>query len=277
LYNVDPGEMWETHNALKTRLLEFVRRRVGRQARRRQEPDEIVEAARTVLQPEALTIGFARRFATYKRADLIFRRLDELAELVNDPQRPVQLIFSGKAHPADEPGKQLIKKIANLRHDPRFTGRIVFVEDYDINVARHLVQGVEVWLNTPRRPKEASGTSGMKAVLNGALNCSILDGWWAEAYNGRNGFAIGNGTQHMDDEITDARDAQNLIHVLRDEVIPLFYDRDADGLPLRWIEMMVESIATLAARFSANRMVIDYVRKCYLVAAGGLSSEMNRR
>jgi starch phosphorylase len=277
LYNVDPGEMWETHNALKDRLLEFVRRRVGRQARRRQEPDDVVEASRTVLQANALTIGFARRFATYKRADLIFRRLDEFATLVNDPQRPVQLIFAGKAHPADEPGKQLIKKIANLRHDPRFAGRIVFVEDYDINVARHLVQGVEVWLNTPRRPKEASGTSGMKAVLNGALNLSILDGWWAEAYNGRNGFAIGNGTQHVDDEITDARDAQNLIEVLRNEVIPLFYDRDADGLPGRWIEMMVESIATLAARFSANRMVIDYVRKCYLVAAGGLSSEMNRR
>jgi starch phosphorylase len=269
--------MWETHNALKDRLLEFVRRRVGRQARRRQEPDDVVEASRTVLQANALTIGFARRFATYKRADLIFRRLDEFATLVNDPQRPVQLIFAGKAHPADEPGKQLIKKIANLRHDPRFAGRIVFVEDYDINVARHLVQGVEVWLNTPRRPKEASGTSGMKAVLNGALNLSILDGWWAEAYNGRNGFAIGNGTQHVDDEITDARDAQNLIEVLRNEVIPLFYDRDADGLPGRWIEMMVESIATLAPRFSAHRMVMDYVRNCYLVAAGGLSSEMNRR
>jgi starch phosphorylase len=237
----------------------------------------VVEAARTILQPEALTIGFARRFATYKRADLILRRFDELAELVNDAQRPVQFIFSGKAHPADEPGKQLIKKVANLRFDPRFAGKMVFIEDYDINVARHLVQGVEVWLNTPRRPKEASGTSGMKAVLNGALNLSILDGWWAEAYNGRNGFAIGNGTQHVNDEITDARDGENLMKVLRNEVIPLYYDRDADGLPRKWIEMMVESIATLAARFSANRMVIDYVRKCYLVAAGGLSSEMARR
>ena len=136
-----------------------------------------------------------------------------LAELINDPQRPVQFIFAGKAHPADEPGKQLIKKIANLRHDRRFAGRIVFIEDYDINVARHLVQGVDVWLNTPRRPQEASGTSGMKAVLNGGLNLSILDGWWAEAYNGKNGFAIGNGRQHVDDEITDARDAQNLINV----------------------------------------------------------------
>src|SRR6185436_4834477 len=210
-------------------------------------------------------------------ADLIFRRIDEMAALLNDPQRPVQLIFAGKAHPADEPGKQLIKKIANLQHDSRFAGKIAFVEDYDINVARHLVQGVDVWLNTPRRPKEASGTSGMKAVLNGALNLSILDGWWAEAYNGRHGFAIGNGTQHVDDEITDERDAQNLTRVLRDEVISLFYDRDADGLPQQWIQMMIESIATLAPRFSAHRMVQDYVRKCYLVAAGGLSAEMYRR
>jgi starch phosphorylase len=277
LYNVDPGELWETHSDLKNRLLDFVRRRVGRQARRRNEPDEAIQAARSLLDPNALTIGFARRFATYKRADLFFRVLDGLAALVNDPQRPVQLIFAGKAHPADEPGKYLIQKIANLRHDPRFAGRLVFVEDYDINVGRHLVQGVDVWLNTPRRPKEASGTSGMKAVLNGGLNLSILDGWWAEAYNGKNGFAIGDGRQHVDDEITDSRDAHNLLRVLRDEVIPLYYERDADGLPQQWISMMVESIATLAPRFSAHRMVMDYVRNCYLVAAGGLSSEMTRR
>jgi starch phosphorylase len=277
LYEVDYGELWETHCDLKNRLLDFVRRRVGRQSRRRNEAEDVVEAARTVLDPNALTIGFARRFATYKRADLFFRQLDVLAELVNDAQRPVQLIFAGKAHPADDPGKHLIKKVENLRHDRRFTGRLVFIEDYDINVARHLVQGVDVWLNTPRRPKEASGTSGMKAVLNGGLNLSILDGWWAEAYNGKNGFAIGDGRQHVDDEITDNRDAQNLLKALREEVIPLYYDRDADGLPRRWIEMMVESIATLAPRFSAHRMVQDYVRKCYLVAAGGLSSEMNRR
>jgi starch phosphorylase len=277
LYSVDPGELWEVHSDLKNRLLDFVRRRVGRQSRRRNESDDVVDASRKLLDPNALTIGFARRFATYKRADLFFRQLDAWAELVSDEQRPVQMIFSGKAHPADEPGKQLIKKIDNLRHDRRFAGRIVFIEDYDINVARHLVQGVDVWLNTPRRPKEASGTSGMKAVLNGGLNLSILDGWWAEAYNGKNGFAIGDGRQHVDDEITDSRDAQNLINVVREEVIPLFYERDADGLPLRWIDMMVESIATLAPRFSAHRMVQDYVRKCYLVAAGGLSSDMNRQ
>ncbi len=274
---VDPGELWETHHALKSRCLDFVRRRLSRQCRRRSEDEATVEAARASLDPSALTIGFARRFATYKRANLFLDNLDLIADLVNDSSRPVQFIFSGKAHPADQPGKKLIKQIANLRNDPRFSGRVVFVEDYDMNVARHMVQGVDVWLNNPRRPLEASGTSGMKVVLNGGLNCSILDGWWAEAYNGKNGFAIGNGTQHVDDDITDSRDADQLLEVIRGEVIPMFYDRDADGLPNQWIESMIDSIATLAARFSAHRMVQDYVKLCYLPAAGGMSSEMALR
>ena len=277
LYKVDPGELWETHHALKSRCLDFIRRRLSRQCRRRSEDEASVEAARTSLDPSALTIGFARRFATYKRADLFMKQLDALAELINSSDKPVQFVFAGKAHPADEPGKKLIQKIANLRNDPRFAGRVVFVEDYDMNVTRHMVQGVDVWLNNPRRPLEASGTSGMKAVLNGGLNCSILDGWWAEAYNGKNGFAIGNGTQHVDDAITDERDATQLFDVLSNEVVPLFYDRDADGLPRGWIDSMIDSIATLAARFSAHRMVQDYVKHCYLPAAGGLSSEMSVR
>lgn len=277
IYKVERGELWETHNALKSRLLEFVRRRLSRQCRRRGEDDAMVEAARTALDPSALTIGFARRFATYKRADLFLQQIDKIAELVNDPNRPVQFLFSGKAHPADEGGKTFIKRIANLRHDPAFSGRIMFLEDYDMNVARHLIQGVDVWLNNPRRPLEASGTSGMKVVLNGGLNCSILDGWWAEAFNGANGFAIGNGTQHADDDITDARDADELLSVLTDQVVPLFYDRDVDGLPHGWIDRMIESIATLAARFSAERMVADYVKHSYLPAAGGLSSDMSVR
>ena len=227
--------MWETHYALKNLLLAFVRRRVSRQCRRRGESDDAVEAARNILDPNILTIGFARRFATYKRADLILSDIDRIAAMINDRERPLQIIYAGKAHPADEPGKQLIKRIANLRHDPRFAGRIVFIEDYDINVCRHLIQGVDVWLNNPRRPLEASGTSGEKAVLNGALNLSILDGWWAEAYDGSNGFAIGRGTQHADDRITDARDAADLYRVLSEEVIPLYYDRDIDGLPRHWI------------------------------------------
>jgi len=277
IYSVDPGELWETHNALKSRLLEFVRRRVSRQCRRRNEEERSILAARTVLDPSALTIGFARRFATYKRADLFLKNIDQFVSLMEDANRPVQFIFAGKAHPADEPGKKLIQSIANLRHDPRFAGRIVFIEDYDINVGRHLTQGVDVWLNNPRRPLEASGTSGQKVVLNGGLNCSVLDGWWAEAYNGRNGFSIGIGTQHVDPAKSDERDARELVTVLSEEVIPLFYERDSDGLPQLWIERMTNSIATLAARFSAHRMVMDYVQQSYLVAAGGLSSDMNVR
>jgi starch phosphorylase len=274
IHAVDPGELWETHHSLKNLLLAFVRRRVSRQCRRRGETDEAVEAARNILDPNILTIGFARRFATYKRSDLILTDVDRLGELCNHPERPIQLIFAGKAHPADEPGKQLIKRIANLRHDARFAGRIAFVEDYDINVCRHLVQGVDVWLNNPRRPLEASGTSGQKAVLNGVLNLSILDGWWGEAYDGANGFAIGHGTQHVDDRVTDTRDGADLYRALEQEVIPLYYDRDIDGLPRQWIKRMMNSISSLAWRFSAHRMVADYVLHGYLPAAGGTSCDM---
>jgi starch phosphorylase len=277
IYEVDAGELWETHYALKNLLLQFVRRRLARQCRRRGECDEAVEQARTVLDPNILTIGFARRFATYKRADLVLSDLDRLLAMISDPDRPIQIIFAGKAHPADEPGKALIRKIANLRHDERTSGRIVFVEDYDINVCRHLIQGVDVWLNNPRRPLEASGTSGQKVVLNGGLNCSILDGWWAEAFDGRNGFAIGRGETHAQDEITDMRDAAALYEVLEKEVIPLFYDRDTDGLPREWIRMMKNSISSLAWRFSAHRMVMDYARACYVPAAGGVSCDMASR
>ena len=277
IHSVDPGELWETHHALKNLLLSFVRRRVSRQCRRRGESDDVVEAARNMLDPNVLTIGFARRFATYKRADLLLADIDRFHDLISDPQRPIQIIFAGKAHPADEPGKQLIKRIANLRHDPRFAGRVAFVEDYDINVCRHMVQGVDVWLNNPRRPLEASGTSGEKVVLNGGLNLSVLDGWWAEAYDGTNGFAIGHGTSHVSDEVNDRRDAADLYRVLEQEVIPLYYDRDIDGLPRHWIKRMMNSISSLAWRFSAHRMVIDYVRSTYLPAAGGLSCDMRFR
>ena len=274
IHSVDPGELWETHNTLKSLLLAFVRRRISRQCRRRGESDAAVEAARNVLDQDVLTIGFARRFATYKRADLILSDEKRLCELLSSTERPVQLVFAGKAHPADEPGKQLIQRIANLRHNPCFAKRIVFVEDYDINVCRHLVQGVDVWLNNPRRPLEASGTSGQKVVLNGGLNLSILDGWWAEAYDGRNGFAIGKGTSHVSDPVTDERDALALYQTLQERVIPTYYDLDADGLPGKWIQMMMQSISSLAWRFSAYRMVMDYARTAYVPAAGGLSCDM---
>ncbi|MEZ6112160.1 MAG: alpha-glucan family phosphorylase [Pirellulaceae bacterium] len=275
IHSVDPGELWETHNALKNLLLSFVRRRVSRQCRRRGESDDIVEAARNVLDPNILTIGFGRRFATYKRATLLLNDLERIEQLVNDAERPIQIIYAGKAHPKDEPGKKFIQAIANMRRNPRLSHRVVFIEDYDINVCRHMIQGVDVWLNNPRRPLEASGTSGQKAVLNGGLNLSVLDGWWAEAYDGSNGFAIGKGHSHQSDEITDVRDAESLFDVLENHVIPTYYNRDVDGLPRRWIRMMMNSISTCAWRFSAHRMVMDYTRASYVPATGGLSCDMN--
>ncbi len=275
IYNVDPGELWETHNILKNQLIRFVRQRLSATSRRHQEDDVAIEKARKILDPNVLTIGFARRFATYKRGRLIFRDLDRIDQIINNSQRPVQLIFAGKAHPKDEPGKQFIQSISNLRHDPRFRDSVVFIEDYDINVCRHLIGGVDVWLNNPRRPMEASGTSGQKVVYNGGLNFSVLDGWWAEAFNGTNGFAIGKGTQHVDDKITDDRDALSIYETLEKQIVPSYYLRDSDGLPNDWINRMMNSIATLAWRFSSHRMVMDYTRECYVPAAGGKSCEMN--
>jgi starch phosphorylase len=271
--SVDDGELWETHLSLKSQLLDFVRRRAREQAERRNEPQETLLRLSKVLSPDALTIGFARRFATYKRANLICADIERLASMVNDPKRPVQFLFAGKAHPHDEPGKRVLQQIAEMMRDSAFADKFVFVEDYDINVGRHLVQGVDVWLNNPRRPLEASGTSGQKVVLNGGLNLSVLDGWWAEAYDGLNGFAIGTGRTHSDMDVHDRRDGDDLYRVLRDELIPLYYQRDKDGLPRGWINRMKRTIRTLGWRFNADRMVMDYTLKCYIPAAGGTSSE----
>jgi starch phosphorylase len=273
--NVDDGELWETHLSLKARLLEFVRRRAVEQARRRDEPPETLQRLSRLLSPDALTIGFARRFATYKRANLVLRDIVKLASMVNDPKRPVQFVFAGKAHPRDEPGKRVLQQIAQLMRDPEFADKFVFVEDYDIDVGRHFVQGVDVWLNNPRRPLEASGTSGQKVVLNGGLNLSVLDGWWAEAYDGANGFAIGTGRTHSNMDVHDTRDGEDLYRVLREEVIPLYYKRDHDGLPRGWIKRMKRTIRTLGWRFNADRMVMDYTLRCYIHAAGGTSSDMS--
>ncbi len=273
---VEDGELWETHQTLKARLLDFARRRAVFQAERRDEPPEVIAQLRRALSLDTLTIGFARRFATYKRADLLIQDLEELMDLVNDPQVPMQLVFAGKAHPQDMPGKHVLQEIAVLTRDPSFIGKVVFVEDYDINVARHLVHGVDVWLNNPRRPLEASGTSGMKVVLNGGLNLSVLDGWWAEAYDGRNGFTIGQGETHASTEVHDARDRTSLLDVVRNEVVPLYYDRDRDGVPRAWVSRMKRAMRTLGWRFSSDRMVRDYVLKSYVPAAGGNSSDMSR-
>ena len=272
--NIDDGELWETHLSLKSRLLDFMRRRVVEQAQRRGESADVLQRLSRVFSPDALTIGFARRFATYKRANLVLADIERLASMVNDPKRPVQFVFAGKAHPHDEPGKRVLQQIAQLMRDSQFRDRFVFVEDYDINVGRFLVQGVDVWLNNPRRPLEASGTSGQKVVLNGGLNLSVLDGWWAEAYDGLNGFAIGLGRTHSNMDVHDSRDGEDLHRVLRDEVIPLFYQRDRDGLPRGWIKRMKRTIRTLGWRFNANRMVMDYTLKCYIPAAGGTSSDL---
>ena len=272
--SVDDGELWETHLSLKSRLLEFVRHRAVEQAKHRGETGETLRRLGRVLSPDALTIGFARRFATYKRANLILSDIERLASMVNDPQRPVQFVFAGKAHPRDEPGKRVLQQVAELMRNHQFADKLVFVEDYDMNVGRYFVQGVDVWLNNPRRPLEASGTSGQKVVLNGGLNLSVLDGWWAEAYDGLNGFAIGTGRTHSNPDVHDVRDGEDLYQVLRDEVIPLFYQRDRDGLPRGWIKRMKRTIRTLGWRFNADRMVMDYTLKCYVPAAGGTSSQI---
>jgi len=272
--SVDDGELWETHLSLKAQLIDFARRRAREQAERRNEPAEALKKLGKLLSPDALTIGFARRFATYKRANLILADMERLASMVNDPKRPVQFLFAGKAHPHDEPGKRVLQQIAEMMRDRKFENKFVFIEDYDINVGRYLVQGVDVWLNNPRRPLEASGTSGQKVVLNGGLNLSVLDGWWAEAYDGLNGFAIGTGRTHSNMDVHDSRDGEELYRVLKDEVIPLYYQRDRDGLPRGWIKRMKRTIRTLGWRFNADRMVMDYTLKGYIPAAGGTSSEI---
>ncbi len=272
--NIDDGELWETHLSLKSQLIDFVRRRAREQSERRREPAEYLQRLSKVLSPDALTIGFARRFATYKRANLLLADIQRLAAMLNDPKRPVQFLFAGKAHPHDEPGKRVLQQIAEMMHSTELGDKFVFIEDYDINVGRHLVQGVDVWLNNPRRPLEASGTSGQKVILNGGLNFSVLDGWWAEAYDGVNGFAIGQGRIHSDHDVHDSRDGEDLYRVLHDDLIPLFYQRDKDGLPRGWIKRMKRTIRTLGWRFSADRMVMDYTQKCYIPAAGGTSSEI---
>ncbi len=273
--DITPGELWETHLSLKNRLIVYARQRAAQQAADRGDSKKQIEAIRNALDPRYLLIGFARRFAPYKRADLILRDLDRFRKIITAAERPVQFIFAGKSHPADENGKALIQKIFKLMRIPEFQGRILFLEDYDINLGRHLVQGVDVWLNNPRRPLEASGTSGQKVVLNGGLNCSILDGWWAEAFDGQNGFAIGNGRTHVNSEIQDERDARALHEALIEEVIPLYYERDDDDLPQQWIHRMKRAVRTLGWRFNADRMVMDYVRETYIRAAGGRSCDLS--
>ncbi len=261
---IPDSELWRTHERRRERLIAFARRRLEEQLIHQGAKKKEVEVAREVLNPEALTIGFARRFATYKRGDLILRDPQRLAKILNDSQRPVQVLFAGKAHPKDHPGKEMIKSIIHLAKQPEFRHRLVFIEDYDLNVGRYLVQGVDVWLNNPRRPLEACGTSGMKAAANGVLNLSILDGWWAEGYQPGLGWAIGGGEEYDDSDYQDEIENHACYNLLERTIVPLFYERGRDNLPREWIGMMKKSMQILAANFNSHRMLEDYVERFYL-------------
>jgi starch phosphorylase len=266
--------LWAIRRALKRYLFTFMRER----ARQRWTEERVgaprVVAAGALLEPDALTIGFARRFAGYKRPELLFHDTERLARILNGARRPVQIIFAGKAHPADDVGKHHLQRVYRRALDPLFAGRVAFVDDYDLHVAHFLVQGCDVWLNNPRKPMEASGTSGMKAALNGVPHLSIGDGWWAEGFNGTNGWTIEGGTSGDNYDATDAADATALYRLLEEEVVPAFYDRDQAGVPHRWLAIVKDAIRSVAPRFSARRMVKEYAEKMYAPALEHSKSEV---
>ncbi|MBE7513340.1 MAG: alpha-glucan family phosphorylase [Anaerolineales bacterium] len=265
---IPDAELWRTHERRRERSIAFCRERLRKQLQKRGASPSEIAYADEVLNPEALTIGFARRFATYKRATMIFRDRERLARLLNNSERPVQLIFAGKAHPHDTPGKELIREIVNLSRLPEFRNSIVFLENYDMAVARMMLQGIDVWLNNPRRPEEASGTSGMKAIYNGGLNLSTLDGWWDEGYSAEVGWEIGRGEEYPESAyaLQDMVESQALLTILETDVVPLFYERTRDGLPREWIAKMKNSIRDLAPFFNTYRMVREYTEKFYMPA-----------
>jgi starch phosphorylase len=268
LDRIPAADLWEAHLRQKTELALFARGRLRYQFARHGEPPAELEELADILDPNALTIGFARRFATYKRAAMIFTDGERLARLVSNPERPVQIVFAGKAHPADRPGQAVIQEIFARSRSHELHDRVFILEDYDMRVARFLVQGVDVWLNNPRRPLEASGTSGMKAAANGIVNLSVLDGWWDEGFTGDNGWAIGGRETIPDEAAQDWADAMDLYRILEDEVVPLYFDRDRDGIPQRWIDLMRRSKASTLWNFSTTRMLQQYTERLYLPAAG---------
>ncbi|HXZ81811.1 MAG TPA: alpha-glucan family phosphorylase [Terriglobales bacterium] len=275
--SIPAEELWRTHERRRERLVSWARKRVRDQRLRRAAPQSELDAAAEILDPDALTIGFARRFATYKRATLILRDMDRLRRLLTDPARPVQLIFAGKAHPQDDGGKQLIRQITDVSRDPTLGRHVVFLEDYDMAVARYLVQGVDVWLNTPLRPNEASGTSGMKAAANAVLNLSVPDGWWDEVWNDpgnsqKIGWAIGKGESYSDPNYQDKVEAEGLYDLLERDVVPTFYERGADRIPRRWVERMKACVDSLCHFVNTHRMVRDYFQEFYVNAHGRFRS-----
>ena len=264
---VPDTRLWQLRTTSRQALIDYARNRLARELAVAGASAEAVDGARHLFDPNALTLGFARRFATYKRPNLLLRDPERLARLLTNPQRPVQLIIAGKAHPADHAGQYLIEEWVRFIRQPAIRHHAIFLGDYDMLLTEHLVQGVDVWLNTPRRPWEASGTSGMKVLVNGALNLSELDGWWAEAYTPEVGWALGDGQEHDDDPAWDAAEAEALYNLLEQEVVPGFYNRDSNGIPMTWVARMRESLARLTPQFSADRTVREYTEKYYLPAA----------
>ena len=269
IQDIPDEELWAARNELRAHLVKFARDRARLRWSQELVPPARILSAGVLLERTPLTIGFARRFTGYKRPDLIFRDAERLVRIVSSVDRPVQLVFAGKAHPADEAGKHHLQTVLRHALNPKFGGRIAFVDDYDLHVAQALVQGCDVWLNNPRRPLEASGTSGMKAAMNGTLHLSIADGWWAEGFSGSNGWVIGSGSTATDPAAADAADAESLYQLLENDVVPTFYDRDEDGLPRRWLAMVKEAMLTITPRFSARRMFKEYVAKAYAPALAG--------
>jgi starch phosphorylase len=268
LERIPAQQLWDAHRRQKLDLAFFARRRLQSQlARHGESPHTLAELSKA-LDPNVMTIGFARRFATYKRAALLFSDEERLGRIIFNEQRPVQIVFAGKAHPADRPGQRVIQDIFSRSRSTRFASRVFVLEDYDMRIGRYLVQGVDVWLNNPRRPLEASGTSGMKAAMNGIVNASVLDGWWDEGYNERNGWAVGTRDPSSDEGAQDWADAQDIYRLLEEHIVPAYYERDDKGMPGSWVELMKESMASTLWQFSTTRMLEEYVEQLYLPAAG---------
>ncbi len=264
IHKIPDEELWRVHQRRRERLIFFARKRLRKQLERRGAASHELQQADEVLDPRILTIGFARRFSSYKRAFLLFRNINRLRKLVNHPEHPIQIIMAGKAHPLDNPGKEIIKNILQIASRQEFRRRIVFLEDYDINIARYLVQGTDIWLNNPRRPLEASGTSGMKAGINGAINVSVLDGWWDEAYAPEVGFKIGNGEEYENSEYQDNIESQFMYDVLEREVVPFFYRRNTANFPTDWVKMVKNSMAKTFSEFGTARMLKEYADRFYV-------------
>ena len=262
--NIPDKTLWETHQDRKEKLLKLVKDNTTQRLRRSGYSYEEINEITSKLNPNALTIGFARRFATYKRATLIFKDLERITQILNNSEKPVQLIFAGKAHPADKEGQDLIKRIHEISMMPQFKGKIFVLENYNIAMSQYLVSGVDVWLNNPRRPMEASGTSGQKASVNGVINFSVLDGWWAEGYNQENGWTIGTNAEYNSYEEQDIADSQSMYHTLEDKIIPTYYNKNEEGISPKWIRIMKNSIISTGGKYSTARMLVDYTNNLYM-------------